>query len=290
MTVNFEDCILVRQKIKNFRKYIINHHMFYNMENWTILLWVWGLGLCGGSFVTMAGFRLSRSDTSKTSWYNSLWSRSHCPKCQRVLPWYSLFPLFSWLWQRGKCVSCRQPISFYYPLTEVITSALFVLIYWKYGPSWITLILWIACIQLLILAIVDLYTYTFPDSLQVILAILGLGFFYFSHGGQWQYMWIPCLSALLQVLLGLALSYGFLWCAKKPGLGLGDVKFFGVAGCFLGFSGPTSFYFLAGCLGIIFSLLWRKLTQNRYFPFGPALVAALFLCIMWPDILPHLLG
>ena len=55
--------------------------------------------------------------------------RSHCPKCGQVLAWYDLAPLVSFFMLRGRCRACQEKISWQYPLVEIATGLLFLLIF-----------------------------------------------------------------------------------------------------------------------------------------------------------------
>src|SRR3989344_9670929 len=61
--------------------------------------------------------------------------RSFCPKCKHILAWYDLIQLFSFILLQGKCRYCHQKISIQYPLVELATGLLFVLIFPPAGGS-----------------------------------------------------------------------------------------------------------------------------------------------------------
>lgn len=61
-----------------------------------------------------------------------LFGRSYCPYCKTELKWYELFPVLSFIIQRRKCNSCGSPISWQYPLVELGTAVVFVLIMLQY--------------------------------------------------------------------------------------------------------------------------------------------------------------
>lgn len=83
---------------------------------WFILVTLYGA--CVGSFLNVVIYRLPEG--------RSLISPgSHCPDCGKTIAWYDNIPVLSWLFLRGKCRFCRTPISFQYPLVELITAALF---------------------------------------------------------------------------------------------------------------------------------------------------------------------
>ena len=54
-----------------------------------------------------------------------------------------------------------------------------------------------------------------------------------------------------------------------------------MAGAWLGLAALPGFLIAAGVLGAGFGLLWRRVRGDAAFPFGPALAAALFVCVLW---------
>jgi prepilin signal peptidase PulO-like enzyme (type II secretory pathway) len=57
-------------------------------------------------------------------------SRSMCVYCRRQLGWRENIPLLSFMILDGKCKTCRRPISWRYPLVELFTALVLVLIAW----------------------------------------------------------------------------------------------------------------------------------------------------------------
>lgn len=68
---------------------------------------------------------------------------------------------------------------------------------------------------------------------------------------------------------------------------MGDVKFFAVAGLWLGLDMMPVFFFMSGLFGVLLGGGWRFFTgKSGLFPFGPALIAAmLYYCQMVPDLI-----
>jgi leader peptidase (prepilin peptidase) / N-methyltransferase len=62
--------------------------------------------------------------------------RSYCPHCKHSLAWYDLVPVFSFLLLLGKCRYCRAKISVQYPIVELCTGFIFILIFWSLGFNW----------------------------------------------------------------------------------------------------------------------------------------------------------
>ena len=69
----------------------------------------------------MAIFRLH--DKKKFS------GRSQCLHCGKKIQWHDNIPLISFFILGGKCRYCKKPISWQYPLVELATGILFVLVY-----------------------------------------------------------------------------------------------------------------------------------------------------------------
>ncbi len=78
-----------------------------------------------GSFASVIIHRLK----SKESWI-MLW-RSHCPKCNHQLWFFDLIPIFSYISTLWKCRYCKEKISIIYPILELSTWLLFMLVWVK---------------------------------------------------------------------------------------------------------------------------------------------------------------
>ena len=232
------------------------------------LLFVIATGLIFGSFITLASHRLPRAE-------EIIFQPSHCPACNATLRARDLWPVLSWLAERGRCRHCHASIHWRYPLIELCTALLFVMIYWQYGWTEKTLILSLAAVTLLTMIVVDLEHYIIPDLVHCVLLPLGV---WWNISALTDAGW----GLLLGLALGLALRYGYRWLRHKDGLGLGDVKFLAVAGVWLGPELLVPFLFFSGILGMGTALAWRLLGHGRKFPFGPALAASLFICVAYP--------
>src|SRR3989344_2354553 len=86
----------------------------------TILFILFVLGICVGIFLNVLIDRIPQRKSP-------LRGRSYCDKCRKILRWYDLIPMISYLYLKGECRYCRAHISFYYPLVEFITGLIFVL-------------------------------------------------------------------------------------------------------------------------------------------------------------------
>lgn len=231
------------------------------------------IGLCFGSFVTLASYRLPREE-------DIVRKPSRCPSCDTVLRIPDLFPVLSWLRQGGKCRHCRVPIHWRYPVIELITGLLFVLAYQRYGLTLSAFCLMAVAVVLMVMIVADFEHYIIPD--QVHLALLPLGL---AHAAVTGRDWGDVAGGfLLGMGIGLALYHGYSRLRKREVLGYGDVKFLAVAGLWLGTLNIVPFLFLSGLVGTVTGLFWRLLGRGVYYPFGPALAAAFYLCVMYPEL------
>lgn len=230
------------------------------------------VGLCFGSFITMASYRLPRDKSI-------IMPCSRCPKCDNALTGRDLVPVLSWLISHGKCRHCKNHISVRYPLIEIVTAAVFAFIYSQFGLGLEAIIIALFSVALLIMIFADLETKIIPDEIHIALLILGVIY-------HWQ-LATPLMNVIGCVIfaggLGLVLHYGYYFIRKRHGLGFGDVKFLFVVGLWL--ASPhqfAAFIFYSGVLGVITGIIWQFISKDPRFPFGPSLAISLFILVVWP--------
>lgn len=262
----------------------------------SFMLWVWAVvfGLALGSFATAVAYRVPRG--IPWAFGNKLdiidghddFSpyRSACTRCLATLKPIDLIPLFSWISTRGRCRYCKAKISSIYPVTELLTLLATLCVFFFYGFSLSALFVAFLVPFLVALMIVDLERMVLPNQLVFVVGVLGalrLGAeifivqslsFYEAFIG---YVLAAPVYGLLAWLLGWLMT-SFL---KKDALGFGDVKFFMVAGLWIGLSALGMFCVLSGAIGFAFALIWRYLKKQEVFPFGPALIMSLFVLLFF---------
>ena len=244
------------------------------------LLVVVFLGLIFGSFATALIYRVTRG----ISWHDK--SRSSCPQCKTVLRVPDLIPVFSWLLiLRGKCRTCKTSISRLYPLTELCVVLACLGVYAVYGLTLESAIIMLSVPFLAALLVIDLEYMILPNQLVIITGVLGLAWL----GVQYWGVMPSQRHGLLADHIGGAFVYaGFIlatgWVVskvlRKEALGFGDVKFFFASGLWLGLSNMGWYCMASGIFGVAFGLGWQVLKKDRVFPFGPALIAALYVLLL----------
>ena len=243
------------------------------------LLWILVAftGLCFGSLITLLSWRIPRSMPIGAV-------RSRCPSCETALGARDLIPCFSWIFSRGTCRHCNTKIHWRYPLTELITSTLFLFLFYHYGISWEFLNFALLGVLLITMSVIDFEHYIIPDSLQWAMGLLAIAYHLALIGTSPATLMV---NALLGVSIGLGIKYGFIWLRKKDGLGMGDVKFLLVAGLWITPIGLVLMLFISGVFGIITGLAWKMMGRGERFPFGPALGFAMYLLLLLPEIEWH---
>lgn len=234
-----------------------------------------------GSFATALSWRVVRNQ----SWVTG---RSRCPSCQRVLSFFDLVPLVSWIAFRGRCRHCRAPIGIRYPLIEACVLVACLTAYGAWGFTAQTFIIMAAVPFLVALVVIDLEQMILPDSLQLIVGALGFAFVIVqafaaaSISGN-----APAMVVFFHLCAGAGFAF-VVWVAgrfvsfikKKDALGFGDVKFFAIAGLWLGGLWLPGFMIFSGISGLVCGLAWRLKHPDRRFPFGPALIFAFYACLL----------
>jgi len=238
------------------------------------------LGLVFGSFATAASYRLPRLMPLVSA-------RSICPACGKTLGGWDLIPLLSWLRGGGCCRHCGQPVSWRYPAIEAATAALFVLIWWRVGSDLRQMVLlWLTATGLMVVTVADFEAGIIPDKALLALAPVALALRWLTG----QDMAEAVATALAALALAFALRTGFRRLRGYDGLGMGDVKFLGVAGLYLGSLRMAGFVILAGVLGVVLGLGWRLSGRGAVFPFGPALTLSLLFGVLFPEGLDAIIG
>src|SRR3954447_17654084 len=90
------------------------------------MLFVGLVGLIVGSFLNVVIWRVPRGESIVSP-------PSHCPGCGRPVRPRDNVPVISWIVLRGRCRDCGEPISARYPLVELLTAVLFVVMAARFG-------------------------------------------------------------------------------------------------------------------------------------------------------------
>ena len=243
---------------------------------WIIIAFL--MGLAGGSFLNAVIYRIDNLMSIARE-------RSRCPHCKKEIAWYDLLPLLSFIALKGQCRNCGKKISWQYPVIELATAVLFVVLYLSVGLSWYTLFLAIISMFLMVIFVVDLREMIIPD----IMVIPALVF--------WAVVWIISLIPgidlgmpvdFLNFLYGGLLGAGFIGLivliTKGKGMGIGDIKLAGLLGFVLGWPyaliGLFAAFIVGSLIGIILLVTKIKKLKSEI-PFAPFLIIGFYIAIFW---------
>jgi len=216
---------------------------------------------------------------------------SHCDVCQHPLSLADNIPIISYLWLGGKCRYCGARISSRVLIIELVTGALFTLLYLKYGlTEQFAEIIVYTCI-LLVLAVIDqekgllLNVIIYPAMILALVINIFLPDIILTT-------YAPHLG-VLNGLLGGAIGFTILLLPaliSRTGMGWGDVKLAGLLGLMTGF--PNVFVAIFG--GVLIGGLWagsllllKKKGRKDAIPFGPFLAIGGFVALVWGSAIIH---
>jgi len=222
------------------------------------LLFLIGLfGLIIGSFLNVVIYRVPKGESIA-------FPASHCQSCKTPLHWYHNIPLFSWIFLGGKCAFCKQSISRQYPIVELITAIIFLLVFIKLGLVWYFPFVAFSFAALFSLVMIDFEYMAVPDSINFIALLLAL-----IQPEYIQAVIDATMAAGGLYLIGLFSSI----LARKQAMGGADVIVAGTMGALLGFPNFFMAIFLSAILAMIPAIIWRETGV----PFVPFLALATFI-------------
>lgn len=238
------------------------------------------LGTTVGSFLNVV---IDRCPANK-----KLTGRSHCDYCGYQLKWFDLIPILSFLFLRGKCRKCQRRLSWQYPLVELLTGLVFVLLFknflaansvsWSYMFSFIYYLL-VSCL-LIVIGIIDWKTFLIFDWMVyggIILTLIWQAF----NGNFWNHFY--------SALLASAFFWALVIFSREKWMGIGDAKLVFWLGWLLGFPQILLSLFLAFFSGAIIGIgliIFKGKNLKTQVPFGPFLCFSTLIVLLWqPTVL-----
>lgn len=206
---------------------------------------------------------------------------STCPSCGHQIRAWENIPIISYLFLRGKCSACKTHISIRYPLVELATGILSVVVASTFGASYTTLALLLFTWSLIALTMIDADTQLLPDNITLPLLWLGL---ICNHFG----LVTDLNSALWGAVLGYLSLWSIYWLFKlltgKEGMGYGDFKLLAALGAWLGWQMLPIIILLSSVVGALYGISMiavRGRDRSVPMPFGPYLAVAGWVALIW---------
>lgn len=247
-------------------------------------VYVFILGLVVGSFVNVLIYRIpERKSIIKPP--------SSCTACGKRLSAPDLFPVLSFVFLRGRCRHCGERISLRYPLVELLTAVIFVILFNRYGFT--APFFAFAYLMTILTAVffIDIDHRIIPNGLVLAALAGGLVFFIWNciypnpqifGDEKW---WTPLLGLFpgSGFLLFVAIT-GSLIYKTEDAMGMGDVKLMAPIGLFLGWRLCITALAVSVLLGGLISMalmLLRIKKRKDTVAFGPFIVTGAFVTMIW---------
>ena len=230
------------------------------------------LGLVVGSFLNVVIYRVPRGESL-------LRPGSRCPACGTPIRPSHNIPVVSWVVLRGRCSTCGRPIAVSYPLVELATSLLFVVVTLRLSNldllSALPAYLYFAAIGVA-LTVIDLRVCRLPNAI-VLPSYPAVGVLLAVSAGVDGHWW-----EFGRALLGGAVLFAFFFALAHfypAGMGLGDVKLAGIVGgvlAYLSWSalviGAFAGFLIGSAVGLTLMAI-KRTGRKTAIPFGPSMIA-----------------
>jgi len=246
------------------------------MDTMIIVLISW-IGLALGSFLNVCIYRIPHKKSI-------LHPGSSCPKCGSKIRFYDNIPVLSYIMLRGRCRSCEAAISLQYPLVELVTAALLVIAYLRFGLTWDFAARSILILAMILTFFIDLKHRIIPDVLTLPGVILGFLLSFLVDSPS-------VLNSALGAVVGGAIFYLAAVLGeilfKKESMGGGDIKLAMLLGAFLGWKNVILVFFLSAFFGTLIGgaalFFCKQVKDTRTIPFGPFLALGAIIAVFLGD-------
>lgn len=194
---------------------------------------------------------------------------SFCPQCKKPIKWYENIPIVSFLLLKGKCSGCKKPISIHYPLIELLTGLIFLVLFLKFDIGMDFFFYLFFFCSLIVISGIDFLRQDIFDITVIPGIIIGLIFQLLNGNIKAALIGLFFGGGLILLIRAIG---GLVY--KKEVMGLGDVYLTAMIGAFVGFPFILVTIFFAALTGSImgiFYLVSTKQDRESPIPFGPFL-------------------
>jgi prepilin signal peptidase PulO-like enzyme (type II secretory pathway) len=245
------------------------------------------LGLIIGSFLNVVVYRLQIAESF-------LAERSHCPKCKKMIRWYDNIPVISFVLLGFRCRDCGEKISWQYPLMEIFTGLMFVLVGHYFFvlenvETWTTTIYHLGIVSFLL--VIFLYDFLYMEIPSVVLwpavgfaAAFNLFFDWSKIEVVGNILQSQVYSGVLAALAAFLFFFLMVAISKEKWMGLGDAQLAILMGIVLGWPQIILALMLAFSIGAIIGVLLVFLKRKKMgsqVPFAPFLIIGTFITLFF---------
>ncbi|GAB6117617.1 A24 family peptidase [Thermoanaerobacter brockii subsp. lactiethylicus] len=232
-----------------------------------ILIFLFGTII--GSFLNVVIHRVPRKESI-------VYPPSHCPKCGHELKTIDLIPILSYILLKGRCRYCGEKISIRYPIVELLTGIVFLIIYYKFGLDFKAFSYMFLASILIAVSFIDIEHRIVPNKIILVGFIGGIIFrvLMYNYG-------------FIDYIMGLVLGGGILLLISLISggeMGGGDIKLMALIGFFIGWKLTILVLFLSviiGALGGVILVALKIKGRKDYIPFAPYISIAWLISILY---------
>lgn len=249
-------------------------------------------GLVWGSFLNMAIYRVKQGKNFS--------GRSFCDFTKQDLTWKDLIPVVSFVIYKGKCRHCRKKLPLLYPITELITGGIFVIVLryilsFGYSLEFIiinTILVFIFVLFFIFFAIYDyLYWEVNVKAIKLALIFAVVVTLVFTIFPNVNIMFGGLSHIVTGVIAGF-IVFLIVKLTKESGMGEGDIYLMAFAGIFVGPLGLIPLFMISSISGSIIGLVkaWKiKKLRGVQIQFVPFISFASLTVFLFHDMIVKLL-
>jgi leader peptidase (prepilin peptidase) / N-methyltransferase len=247
------------------------------MLNLFILIYIFIIALCIGSFLNVCIYRIPNGESIVNP-------PSHCGNCGTTLKSLDLIPVFSYIFLKAKCKYCGEKISFRYPLIELITGVLITAVYIEYGLNFMFFKYTILIMLLIVIGMIDFDTTDVYLKTTFTGIVFGMAFLIYGHFLGY---------GIKDFIFGAAAGGGAiaLIILLTRGMGWGDAEICILVGLFLGLKLTIfmlfSSFVVGGIIGFLL-IVFKIKSRKDYMPFGPFIAIGAIITMFFGEKLINL--
>lgn len=209
--------------------------------------------------------------------------RSYCDHCHKTLSTVDLIPILSFVVLKGKCRYCNKPLSWQYPIVELLTAVLFTLAFYvliSTGTiSIVTILFYFFLISVaVVVAVIDIKYYLIPTTFVYGASLVALFYNYFNLSTPLFYEHILAAFAVALFFLIIVIV------TRGKGMGQGDIVLVFLIGMVLGYQSTFAAMFIAFLFGALISIALIIIRRKRFgqtIPFAPFLIIGFLMSLFW---------
>ncbi len=225
------------------------------------------LGALIGSFLNVCIYRIPRN-------VSIISPSSRCPSCNTPIRPYDNVPVISYILLGGRCRVCGAGISPRYPFVELLNATLYVLVFYRFGFAWYTVIFALLCSALIAITFIDLDFQIIPDVITLPGIVIGLVAGSLLMPDPFiRHSPLGFTSSIIGLVAGGGIFYAIA-VISKGGMGGGDIKMMAMVGALMGWKSVLLTVFLGSLTGSVFGIflmISQKKGRKTKVPFGPFL-------------------